>query len=175
MRKRCQFGDAVIIDDAALHRLDGRGEEFAGAADILAAGGAGEQAIVTDAVEAGGQNMDQEAANGRAELVEFGLWQRWWGNFYLCRLFRPEPLWRVWDCLALAHPREIAVIDAKLFRQAGHRSGPNAVIKLLPREHHRLFGIGGVHHRLRPDVIKGSGASARWLLFTAPAMIELQR
>src|ERR1043166_3928142 len=43
-----------------------RGEQLAGARDICGAGGACEQTIVADAMEAVGQNVDEEAAD---ELV----------------------------------------------------------------------------------------------------------
>ena len=42
------------------------GQQFAGAGDVGLAGGAGEQAVVADAVEAAGQDVQQEAAD---ELV----------------------------------------------------------------------------------------------------------
>ena len=44
----------------------GRGDQFSGARDIGLAGGAGEQPVVTDAVEALGQDVEQEAPD---ELV----------------------------------------------------------------------------------------------------------
>src|SRR5712691_3619341 len=39
------------------------GEQLAGARDVVGAGRSGEQAVVTDAVEAFGQDVDQEAAD----------------------------------------------------------------------------------------------------------------
>src|SRR3977135_1688396 len=39
------------------------GEQFAGARDVVGAGRSGEQAVVADAVEALGQDVDQEAAD----------------------------------------------------------------------------------------------------------------
>ncbi len=38
-------------------------DELAGACDVVGAGGSGEQAVVADAVEAFGQDVDQEASD----------------------------------------------------------------------------------------------------------------
>ena len=53
------------------------GEQFAGPGDVVGARAAGEQAVVADAVEAGRQHMDEEAAdelvNGeRHHLISIG-------------------------------------------------------------------------------------------------------
>ncbi|SDA79347.1 hypothetical protein SAMN03159448_03128 [Sinorhizobium sp. NFACC03] len=55
-------GSSIGIIGSADFRL-GRGEKHAGARDICRATGAGKQSIVTDAMEARGQYVKQEAAN----------------------------------------------------------------------------------------------------------------
>ena len=59
-------GSIGIIGSAAFDLGLGRGEKLAGARDVGLAAGAGEQAIVADAMEALGQDVEQEAAD---ELV----------------------------------------------------------------------------------------------------------
>ena len=51
-----------------LDRQDWHREQFAGPRDVLGTGGAGEQAVVADAMEAVGEDVDQEAANELAVL-----------------------------------------------------------------------------------------------------------
>ena len=56
------WGSSIGIIGSADFRL-GRGEKHAGAGDICRAAGAGKQSIVSDAMEAHGQHVKQEAAN----------------------------------------------------------------------------------------------------------------
>ena len=63
--ERVRLVAIIAIGSLALGLL-AYGEQFAGARDVVGAGGLGEQAVVADAVEAVGQDVDQEAAD---ELV----------------------------------------------------------------------------------------------------------
>ena len=56
----------VVMLCRQIDRRQGRGDQFSGARDIGLAGGAGEEAVVTDAVEPLGQDVEQEAPD---ELV----------------------------------------------------------------------------------------------------------
>jgi hypothetical protein len=63
LRKRlglAAVGRGMVV---ALARARRHGEEFTGAGDVVAAGAAGEQAVMANAVEAVGQHMDEEAAD----------------------------------------------------------------------------------------------------------------
>src|ERR1051325_9088249 len=66
MRERPRFvghGGLCVVGLSLRRR---RREQLAHSRKVVGAGGAGEQAVVADAVEAGGQNVDEEAAD---ELV----------------------------------------------------------------------------------------------------------
>jgi hypothetical protein len=55
--------DGLARREVALARARRHGEELTGAGDVVAAGAAGEQAVMADAMEAVWQHMDEEAAD----------------------------------------------------------------------------------------------------------------
>ena len=66
MREHARLGFIAVIGANILFARGRRSEQLARAGDVLCARAAGEQAVMADAVKAGRQDMDQEAAD---ELV----------------------------------------------------------------------------------------------------------
>ena len=66
MREDARLGLIAVIGALVLFARDRRGEQLARAGDVLGADAAGEQAVMANAVKAGWQDMDKEAAD---ELV----------------------------------------------------------------------------------------------------------
>src|SRR5579863_7542696 len=60
--RRC-FGLVVGLGALALARLSGRGEQLANALDVVGPNGAGDEAVMADAVEASRQDVQEEAAD----------------------------------------------------------------------------------------------------------------
>src|ERR1700674_3544510 len=63
-------GRGILVGLARARR---HGEQFTGARDVVAAGAAGEQAVMADAMEAVWQHMDEEAADELAGRERHGL------------------------------------------------------------------------------------------------------
>ena len=71
-RRRC-FGLAVGFGLRAVGPDLGRGERLAGALDVVRPNGAGEQAVMSDAVEAAGQHVQEKAADELGDVERHGL------------------------------------------------------------------------------------------------------
>ena len=73
MRRRRWFGLAVGLGGRARGRDLGRGERLAGPLDVVRPNGAGEQAVVADAVEAARQHVQEKAADELGGVERHGL------------------------------------------------------------------------------------------------------